>query len=425
VDGTPTVSFTNREYAFDKLSNVQLYKDKDGNYYTINTTYKANDYQSNNGMLYGFDYRDTLTITPIKDAIAYKSYNGYQYVDSATCLFNEYNLKYLTANLYGNTTADQYLSIAKDSVLGINATPNLAFQLVQVGDEQNAYGAVEAGDTISTTYGTIEPLARQAYILKVRDNNLIDNGWKYVAFHQDVVNQNPYYKMENLANMDGQTNKLAVFYLKNDQYVAADSTDAFALIDVLGLDSVNFDRDQEEPVKAAIYTDFSKATEASLYTKVSELLKANNSDDRYGRTYDENGWYRLAVEDQNAMSTIATLDNEPNTRVSAFELAPVAREIYMPLTDKGVLAGNNIKIYRERGINGATKEYLYEDGNNAANVAETSYIKGFNYLGITGENIAPVGKDKTVAFYVDSVLHSQKVMPQYLLYVDRDTIAQA
>jgi hypothetical protein len=139
--------------------------------------------------------------------------------------------------------------------------------------------------------------------------------------------------------------------------------------------------------------------------------------------YKDNGWYRLAVEDQNAMSTIATLDNEPTTRVSAFVLAPVARELYMPLTDKGVLAGNNIKIYRERGINGATKEYLYEDGNNAANVAETSYIKGFNYLGITGENIAPVGKDKTVAFYVDSVLHSNAVMPQYLLYVDRDTIA--
>jgi predicted secreted protein len=95
----------------------------------------------------------------------------------------------------------------------------------------------------------------------------------------------------------------------------------------------------------------------------------------------------------------------------------------MPLKDKGVLSGKNIKIYRERGINGATEEFLYEDGNNAANVAETSYIKGFNYLGITGENIAPVGKDKTVAFYVDSVLHSQKVMPQYLLYVDRDTIA--
>jgi hypothetical protein len=251
--------------------------------------------------------------------------------------------------------------------------------------------------------------------LKVRDNNLIDNGWKYVAFHQDVVNQNPYYKMENLKNIDGQINKLAVFYLKNDQYVAADSTDAFALIDLVGLKNAN----------GNITTNFASATDSSLLADVKSLLSEVNPEETglfAGRTFKANGWYRLAVEDQNAMSTIATLDNEPNTRVSAFELAPVAREIYMPLTDKGVLAGNNIKIYRERGINGATKEYIYEDGNNATHVADGAYIKGFNYLGITGENIAPVGKDKTVAFYVDSVLHSQKVMPQYLLYVDRDTI---
>ena len=123
------------------------------------------------------------------------------------------------------------------------------------------------------------------------------------------------------------------------------------------------------------------------------------------------------------MSTIATLDNEPNTRVSAFVFAQSDRQLYKPMP-AGTLSGKNIKIYRERGINGATKEYLYEDGNNATNVAEGAYVKGFNYLGITGEKIAPVGENKTVAFYVDSVLNSQKVMPQYLLYVDRDTIAE-
>ena len=86
---------------------------------------------------------------------------------------------------------------------------------------------------------------------------------------------------------------------------------------------------------------------------------------------------------------------------------------------------DNIKIYRERGIGGGTKEYLYEDGNNAANVAETLLHQGFNYLGITGENIKPVGRQDCCFLCRFRSAFFKAVMPQYLLYVDRDTIAKA
>ena len=465
--GTPYVNIVNREYG-NKLFAGQLYAASDSTYYILNTEHLVGDNSSNTKGMFvrneGMNYNDILSFTRVEDKAAYASDNGYQYVDSASCLYNEYNLKYLTANVYGNTTTDQYLSVyEKDSILGVNATPNLAFQLVKIDPSEYSedvtdedgnvlytwtpefYGPVGPGMTkgIKTDVATIMPLKRSAYLLKVRDNNLIDNEWKYIAFLADVVNGNPYYKMENLKNIDGQINKLAVFYLKNDQFVkAADSTqfdkDAFALVDLVGMKAADVRGDKPAlrsvtlDNSGAFYTNFAKANQDTLNNDVLELLYNLNPDDsnwhqtsgndRMGRYYYQNGWNRLGVEDQNAMAEIETLDNEPNSRVSAYVLSPVSRELYMPLTDKGVLAGKNIKIYRERGISGATKEYLYEDGNNAANVAATSYVKGFGYLGLTGENIAPVGKDKTVAFYVDSVLHSQPVMPQYLFYVDRDTI---
>jgi hypothetical protein len=145
--GTPEVLIVNREYSQtmrDELINYffegQLYKDNNGNFFTIDQSY--NGQVDNAGMLSarsrygtGLSYMDTLKITLIKDPIAYSSHNGYAYIDSLNTMYNEYNLKYLTANLYGETTTDQYLSLANDSVLGINATPNLAFQLVKVFDE--------------------------------------------------------------------------------------------------------------------------------------------------------------------------------------------------------------------------------------------------------------------------------------------------
>ena len=430
ADQTPTIAIYNREYGRDAKGNLrpffegQLYTDG-ANYYVMNHSkyqYTTND---NRGMFvfntdmanypqagYASEARkgepsvwyscnDTLKFTPIADSTAVlDEFNGYKHLDPKTISVKEYYMQYLTSNTYENPSLINYLNATKDSLLAVNISPDLKFQATPIGSE-NTYGAISS--TFRTNAG-ITPLVRQAYILKVRDANLIDNDWKYVVLKKDVVNKNPYYAIEHLANVDGDNVKLAEFYMKNDQFYGAE--DAFALVDIPGYESTG------------------KLGENWLNESVTKSLSGTNVDEAFpwaGRIFAKNGWYRIGIEDQNALANIESLDNLPGDRVSAFILANDARYLYKPLPG-GSLFDQNIKIYRERGIDGGTKEYLFEDGNNAANIQGTNtYIKGFGYLGLTGEKIAPQG-NKSVALYVDSVIVSQAMMPQYLFFVNRTKV---
>ena len=120
------------------------------------------------------------------------------------------------------------------------------------------------------------------------------------------------------------------------------------------------------------------------------------------------------------------MDTDPETVNDAFVFVPTNRPLYMPI---GLDITNGemntvINIFRKRGNAGISQatEYLFEDGNNQSNVAEGSYIKGFQYLGITAEGVKPLGEKFTTALYVDSVISSNPRMPQYLFMVDTDSV---
>ena len=79
--------------------------------------------------------------------------------------------------------------------------------------------------------------------------------------------------------------------------------------------------------------------------------------------------------------------------------------------------GKTINLSRARG---AGKEFLYEDSNNAIKVPGAK--DEFNFLGLTAEMIKP-GENSTTAIYADYVVESTDRMPQYLLVVRPDSVA--
>lgn len=150
------------------------------------------------------------------------------------------------------------------------------------------------------------------------------------------------------------------------------------------------------------------------------MLLQVNPDDTYPyerRLFAGNGFKRADVKDQTAIVSFMSLNTAPMDRVSAFVFTTADRPLYKTI-DEGT-----VNVYRQRGSNAQATEYLYEDANNAAGLSAGEFIEGFNYLGITAENVKPVGKESTTAMYVDPVLSSNARMPKYLFFVDKDSVA--
>ena len=62
----------------------------------------------------------------------------------------------------------------------------------------------------------LDQLKRKAYLIKVKDDNLIDNDELFLASVRDNDGRY-YYKAMKLSEMDNYYKKLGVFYLKADQ----------------------------------------------------------------------------------------------------------------------------------------------------------------------------------------------------------------
>lgn len=408
--GTPYVSIYNREYG-DQLNYPafygQLYVEPGTkNYYIIN----HKDY-NNRSDVKGkfadnlFSCGDTIHFTNIKDiapAVLADTYVGYKHFDPANLAYETWSVKYLDTPEYGEPNTDKYLNInLTDKYLNIADTQSKDFEVEAV--REYAYGYTIAG---------LAPLKRTAYVLKVRDTNLIDNGWLYVGV-QDDPNGNPYYQMVHLKDVDGKNIKLAKFYFKADQ-VTVDDEPAYALIDITGWNAKTGDL-KENWITTLEDLNAENVYDYALYSK---------------RVYNKNGFKWLEPRSKTAKVSYQTLDTDPMTQVSAFVFTNTERPLYMPI---GVDVTNGemnttVNLFRKRGNAeiGQAIEHLFEDANNQSNVTDGSYIKGFGYLGITAEGINPVtapGEPKnTTALYVDSVISSNPRMPQYLFMVDNKNV---
>ena len=220
----------------------------------------------------------------------------------------------------------------------------------------------------------LDQLKRKAYLIKVKDDNLIDNDELFLASVRDNDGRY-YYKAMKLSEMDNYYKKLGVFYLKADQ----------------------------------VRSDANNAVTDTCYV----LVDIQNTN---GTLETSNGWNKANVVDGLGTLRFSSLNDNPEDRASAFYFQHKIRPQYIDMTaDYDMPMNNVVKIYRKSGN---ANEYLFEDGNDSKNVSASQPIADVQFLGIESKGVSA----DAAAMYVDKVLSSNKFMPQYLFAVDLSLI---
>lgn len=421
----PYVTITNREYGAKgkHAFHGQLYE-LNGKYYFINHSdiyQNAADrgrFEPNKAdKQYHFSCGDTLVITPVDKEVWDKAYLGYKHFDAEKLPYETYSIKYSKADVFGNLNAGKYLHINEDGLLVVEetSTPEQMFEFTT--GYQKEFGGPVVMETEYGYKGKVEGLAqlkRTAYVMKVRDNNLIDNEWNYLVAKDDN-NGNLYYQNDHLKNVDGSAVQLAAFYFKADQITKETGDTAYVPVQLLDF------KDMQRPAKGWLgfapdsEYGFTRHDEYANY-HADRVVKMKNAADAKvgykGRTYYQNGFMQLGIKSQTTKSTLVDLDTYPETVNDAFVFTFGERPLYMTLAEK------NVKMFRTRGA----KEYLFEDGHNQSNVAASS-LKGVknSFLGLTGGSIQPMYGGST-AFYALPVLASSPRMPKYLFFVNNNAV---
>ena len=429
----PYVFITNREYGAEGKHAFygQLYTAAENTYYFINHSkeYQPTNVQGKfdpytNGNYY-FSCGDTLVITPVTDKDALENaYVGYKKFDETALPYETWAIKNNKADIYGGLNTNKYLQINKEGLLVLEETPAQDFEFATGYTEMTSTGLVTVTEDKYGYVGktTLPQLKRQAYVMKVRDKNLIDNNWNYLVVKDDA-NNNLYYQSAHLKTVDGKAVQLAAFYFKADQ-VTVDNEDAYVPVQLLDFVSM-------KPKNASAWlgfspdNDFSKQDDYVSYQANALVHKPNPYDATIGyngRAYFENGYMQMGIKDQTTKSTVVTLDTNPETVNDAVVFTPNTRPLYMPISQDVTNGEMNttVNMVRPRGVNGGL-EYFFEDGNNQS-VAAPSALALPSFLGLTGDKIQPIGKETNTSFYVDSVVSSNPRMPQYLFFVENDSI---
>ncbi|WP_122345121.1 DUF6383 domain-containing protein [Parabacteroides sp. AF17-28] len=397
------VQIQNREYP-GVVFEGQLYKvkglDKEGNvvdcYRFIDRSAKyMNGYQTS-GWIDGLNLRvaDLLTITEVPEEIAYTSTHGYK-------MFNEDFLNDGVENNFqinwNNAYNDNLIlkHVAGKNISVTDADPTI-FEIAEAtlpldeGALVNQFGAVL--DPLNKDFEPeviLPQLTRKAYLIKVKDQNLIDNDQLYLASVRDNDGRY-YYKAMKFSDLDNYYNKLGVFYLKADQ--------------------VHYDANGAPTDTAYVFVDINAPKALT-----GEALRTwDNYDLRV-----ENGWMKAAVEAGSNMSVIRdnNLDDQPNDVSSAFYINGGTVNQYVNIAgDYNVGLNGNIKIYSKLNAN----NYLFEDCNDHNNVQNIQKIDpDFHYLGIESKGM---NVEKNAALYVDEVVYDHANMQRYLFGVRVDSI---
>ena len=290
------VKIHNREYGnLHEAFEGQLYQHEDGSIFFMN----VRDYVEGFGrnytnvadrriLAYGEDY----VIKPVENEVALTNKNhGYKYLDAEALKYTEYTFNYnsaLNKNVYLNVDENGYVIYNGEEGVGTK------FEL----DTLYTANAGEISNVKAYGYGAgiaeLPQLERQAYVLKQRDVNLIDNDTMYVALVTEA-GKNAYYKVMGINDIRAGKGTMAQFYLKSDQ-IDADSNEYYVLIDV----------------------------------------RTN----RFFPNYII-GARQLNCTDSNGKVSYVDLDNEPQERASAFRLTTENRPLYREVTDETINLFNN------------------------------------------------------------------------------------
>lgn len=435
---TPKVAIYNREYGKKGTTEYpvfvgQLYEDEEGNTFFIDHSNIPGDHQYMHDTGTGkflFNYLscgDVLKFTEIKKADNTELYDdirhGYKHFDRESLTFTSFHLNYLrTVDYQDAPNLDYFLNVnTKDSIFNVSLSGSIVFEVDSLYEVDYGY-----------TYDPKElaQLKRTIYSLKVQDQNHVDNDWEYVTLATNAYNgqQNAYYKMHNLEDVEGVYRKLAKFYFKADKRYDGEASKAYS--DKRGFVLV----DANGPIAGP---DYKLEDWLTFQGDLLAVFAPNtiNTGDFFNNTYAprqfvQNGYRMLHVTDSEANARPKSLNTGPTDRTSAFMIADVDRPKYMPIGKEVRDVNGNIKIYSQVGNITAAKRYLFEDSHNQSRIGKDAYEwkpGEFGFLGITygtkgaADALWPIDPS-TVALYADSVVSSQIYMPQYLFFVAPDSI---
>ena len=438
VNKTPEVAIYNREYGVEGVPvfQGQLYTTEDGAVYLINHRDYCNVAKTDGKFTKNaFSCGDTLVIKAVENEAAltsefhgYAEWGLYELEDKTQHLsFSAEHPYYLR---YNDKTSDEeqtntfkYLFENPEGYLAVTNPDNISADVQQSLFEiekikTNVYGYGE-GVVYGKDGKKLPQLKRTVYALKVRDNNTVDNNRKYVCVIDDNTN-NQRYAVRRLSEVNGQSVKIAEFYLKSNEVNVDRTKEAYILVDARGLDNVKGDQ-------AANAIDLDNAIfyeKNILDTQISDLDDSKNNPLWDDRTFIENGWQILEMVNDPDKLYAYDMDNQWNKDFTAFTLETNIRPLYKPVEEVRDVNGN-IDIYKRDGM-GDVKQKLFEMSTNQYTTATSlTWRKDVNYLGMTSEGIKPAA-GKTTAMYVDGVVTSPVSpipMPQYMLWVANDSVA--
>lgn len=400
ADSAKYVKIQNREYP-GVVFEGQLYS-KDGvNYRFINRKGGYSEgYIASSGMFGGSDLlrvADSLTFTKVTDPVAYTREHGYKMFTKDELnngIENNYQIKwnnFMNDNLYLQSNKDTMSYIDEASAPTYYEIAEATLPTNQ-GAIYNEFGSViefinQTGDLETS----LVQLHRKAYVIKVKDNNLIDNNRLYIASVK-AADGRYYYRAVKQSELNNVDKKLAVFYLKANQVRLDDNSAIMDTCYVL----VDINKPTTTPV----------AYDGTLSTSTYDLDV-------------ENGWMQAAVEAGYKMGNVRDndLNDEPNDVADAFYTTHEVRPQYVNISaDYDVQLNSNIKIYQQL----AAKNYLFEDCKDHNNVQKIQDInKDFHYLGLESRTM---DVEKDAALYVDEVVKDYALMQRYLFGVRVDSI---
>ena len=302
---------------------------------------------------------------------------------------------------WNNGYVDAVLKHVKDNNIAVEEGDATIFEIAEAtlatdqGVIENEFGAIlkeivdcKEGNAVDEDL-VLDQLKRKAYLIKVKDDNLIDNDELFLASVRDNDGRY-YYKAMKLSEMDNYYKKLGVFYLKADQIHmdGANPVDTcYVLVDI------------NKPAK---FADKADKTKWASYTALEKT----------------NGWMKAAVEAGSEMRMLRdnNLEDQPNDVSDAFYFIGNPVNQYINIAgDYNIDLNSNIKFFQQL----AEKNYLFEDGNDANKVQLIQDINpGFHYLGLESK-----GLTTKPTLYVDEVVKDNPNMQRYLFGVRVDSIS--
>ena len=324
----------------------------------------------------GLWMKDTYKFPHVDNEEALTSqYHGYRFLDPETLRYTNYAMRY---NRYNNDS--EYINQGEGDVLFASEDDNTYFEFdtvyylpgynkegkrnyKNISVNEFGYGA---GVIDAISGKELPQLVRQAYTMKVKDVNLIDNDTLYVNVNEKFAEKN-YYMTRGIGDiLDNRLGTMSLFYLKADQFDSQSDT-CYALVNTV------------------------------------EIPEIRHLDNGYGRV-DVLSTGQLGEAD---------LYNGQEDNIDAFALTVSNRPLYRSIPE------GKVNFYRTVG---GVDQKLFADEFNETGAPASNVIEGFEYLGLSQEAMN-VG-DTSKVFFVEPLRLDNKLrMPQYMLALTKDTVA--